>query len=75
VNDDDAAACRTTCRETHIDGACRTRCMAHHRYWNQGEGFRQNAAASDAASAQRRAEAQAPITAYLAAQRRKAHGT
>lgn len=71
MTDDDAATCRAQCRATHIDGECRTRCMAHWRFWNQGEGLRQNAAASNAAAAERRAEQQAPITAYLAAQRRR----
>jgi hypothetical protein len=71
MTDDDAQACRSNCVRTHINGECRTRCMAHHRYWNAGEGLRQTAATNEAAAAERRAAAQAPFTAYSQAQRHR----
>ena len=70
MNDDDAAICRTTCRAVHINGECRTLCMAHVRDQNFGAGFRQKAAAADALHASERALAESVFSEYLAAQRR-----
>jgi hypothetical protein len=70
MTDNDAIACRATCRQTHINGECRSRCMVHVRDQNFGAGFIQNAAAADALHTAERAQAQSVFTAYSAAQRR-----